>query len=64
MKSLMLTVVSVGVPADTPSGRVPKASFTLSPPSFADSGSSTAAENVNDFEVSPLSKLTLAGTPA
>ena len=56
----MLTVVSASVPSDTRSGSVPKVSFTLSSSS---STSSWAARKVNVFEVSPLLKVTLAGTP-
>ena len=58
--SVMLTVVSLGVPALTSGGRVPKPSFTLSSSS---SSVSWVALKVNVFAVSPLLKVTLAGTP-
>ena len=47
-------------PALTPSGIVPKVSFTDSPSS---STVSAVAANVKLLEVSPLLKVTLAGTP-
>ena len=58
--SVMLTVVVAGVPALTPVGSgVSKPSSTLSPSS---STVSAAALNVIVFDVSPSSKVTLAGT--
>ena len=58
--SLMETVVSLVVPAVTLEGSVPKPSFTRSSSS---SSVSSSAVKVNDFSVSPLWKVTLAGTP-
>ena len=58
--SVMLTVVSVGVPALTPAGRGPKVSFTLSPSSLA---LSWVALKVKVFAVSPDANVTLEGTP-
>ena len=59
--SAMATVVSSGAPGAHPrSASVPKASFTLSPSS---STSSAVALKVMLFSVSPLLKLTVAGTP-
>ena len=58
--SVMEIVVSAVVPALTLAGSVPNASFTLS------SSSSTVSEvavNVNVLDVSPLAKVTDAGTP-
>ena len=58
--TVMVTVVSAVVPALTPLGSgVPKASFTLSPSSSSASGN---AVKVSDFDLSPSSKVTLAGT--
>ena len=57
--SSMLTVVVAVVPALTPMGSVPKPSSTLSPSS---SSMSSVALNVIVFDVSPASKVTLAGT--
>ena len=56
--SAMLTVDVPGVPAVTRAGSVPNARATLSPSS---STVSSVAVNVNVFDVSPLSKVTLAG---
>ena len=57
----MLTVVSAGVPALTPTGRLaPNPSFTLSPSS---STASAVAVKSKVFEVSPELKVTVAGTP-
>ena len=58
--SAMLTVDVLVVPAVTRAGSVPNARSTLSPSS---STVSWTAVNVNDLDVSPLSKVTLAGTP-
>ena len=58
--SAMLTVDSDVVPAVTPSGSVPKPSFTLSPSS---STVSAVAEKVKDLDVSVAPNVTLAGTP-
>ena len=58
--SVMEMVVSLVVPSVTPVGRVPKVSFTLSPSS---STLSEVAVKVKLFSVSPLLKVTLAGTP-
>ena len=58
--SVMATVDSAVSPAVTPSGSVPKVSFTDSPSS---STSSASAPNVNSFSVSPELKVRLAGTP-
>ena len=58
--SVMVTVVSVGVPALTSGGRVPKVSRTLSPSS---STVSCVAVKENAFEVSPALNITFAGTP-
>ena len=58
--SVMVTVVVEVVPADTPVGGVPKPSATVSPSSSA---VSSVAAKVNVFDVSPLAKVTLAGTP-
>ena len=57
---LMETVASLVVPAVTFAGRLPKPSLTLSPPSAT---VSWAAVKVKDCSVSPLWKVTLAGTP-
>ena len=54
------TTVSLVVPSLTPVGRVPKVSFTDSPSS---STVSAVAAKVKVFSVSPLLKVTLAGTP-
>ena len=54
------TVASPVVPAVTPAGSVPKPSLTDSPASTA---VSCVAVKVISFSVSPLSKVTLAGTP-
>ena len=57
----MLTTASLVEPLVTPVGRLdPKVSFTLSPSS---STVSCAASTVKLFSVSPLLKVTLAGTP-
>ena len=57
----MLTVVAAGVPALTPaSGREPNPSRTLSPSSLS---VSCVALKMNDWDVSPASKVTLDGTP-
>ena len=56
----MVTVVSSVGPPVTALGRVPKSSFTDSPSSSA---LSWVAVKVKDFSVSPLSNVTLAGTP-
>ena len=57
----MVTVLSAGSPAVTPSGRVaPNVSFTFSPDSTR--LSSTAAKS-KVFSVSPDSKVTFSGTP-
>ena len=59
--SVMVTVVSSGVPALTrASGMEPNPSLTLSPSS---SIVSCVAEKVMLFSVSPLWKVTLSGTP-
>ena len=58
--SVMLTVVVEVVPAVTPLGGVPKPSATVSPSS---STVSSSALKVIAFDVSPLLKVTLAGTP-
>ena len=58
--SVMATVVSSTLPALTPIGSGPTASFTLSPSS---STSSAVALKVKVFAVSPLLKVRLAGTP-
>ena len=58
--SVMLTVDVLVVPAVTRAGNVPNPRPTLSPSS---STVSCTAVNVNDFDVSPLLKDTLAGTP-
>ena len=58
--SVIEIVVTAVVPAPTLAGSAPNASFTLS------SSSSTVSEvavNVNVFDVSPVAKLTDAGTP-
>ena len=57
--SVMLTVLMAWLPAVTPVGRVPKASRTDSPSS---SMSSPFAVKVKVFTVSPLLKVTSAGT--
>ena len=57
---MILTVASSVVPALTLSGRIPKESFTLSPPS---SKLSSTAVKVKVFSVSPAENVTLAGTP-
>ena len=57
--SVIVTVVVVVAPPLTPEGSVPNVSSTLSPSS---SRLSSVAVNVIDFPVSPLWKLTLAGT--
>ena len=56
----MLTVDVLVVPAVTRAGSVPKPNSTVSPSS---STVSSVAANVNDLDVSPLLKVTLAGTP-
>ena len=56
--SVMLTVDVLVVPAVTRAGSVPKASLTRSPSSLT---VSSVAVKVNVFDVSPLSKVTLAG---
>ena len=57
--SVMETVVSLVEPAVTPSGSMPKESFTFSPSS---STVSWVAVKVMVFSVSPLSKVTLLAT--
>ena len=57
---MILTVASFVVPADTPVGKAPKPSFTLSPSSFS---LSEAATKVISFSVSPLLNSMLPGTP-
>ena len=58
---MILTTVPAGVPWVTPEGRVgPNASWTLSPSS---SRASSVAVKVKVFEVSPDSKVMVAGTP-
>ena len=54
----MFTVVPFLAPCDTLEGRAPKVSFTLSPSS---STVSCVAVKVNDLEVCPELKVTLAG---
>ena len=56
----MEMVVSSVLPALTPSGSVPKVSFT---DSSSSSTVSAVAANVKVLEVSPLLKVTLLGTP-
>ena len=57
----MLTVVSLGEPSLTPTGRLdPNPSFTLSPSSSA---VSAVAAKSKVLDVSPASKVTLVGTP-
>ena len=58
--SVMATVASPVVPADTLPGRVPKASFTLSPSSSTES-LTLLKETV--FSILPLLKVRLAGAP-
>ena len=57
LTEMMLTVASVVIPAVTPGGRLRNPSFTDSPSS---SSVSWVAVNVNDFEISPLLKVTLS----
>ena len=57
--SVMLTNVSLTVPAETPVGSVPK---VISTSSSSSSTVSSVALRVNVFDVSPASKVTLAGT--
>ena len=58
--SVMLTVACVVVPSETAGGSVPKASSTLLPPS---STSSWVAVKVIVCDMSPVLKVTFAGTP-
>ena len=59
--SVMLTMLAAGVPPVTSAGRLaPKLSLTLSPSSLTLSAS---AVKVKVIVVSPLVKVTLAGTP-
>ena len=57
---MMETTVSEVAPSDTPVGRDPNVSFTLSSSS---SIVSSVAVKVKVFTVSPSLKVTLAGTP-
>ena len=58
--SVMVTVLVAVPPVLTPVGRTPKPNCTLSPSSFT---SSWVALKVKVLEISPESKVTLAGTP-
>ena len=58
--SVMVTVDAAIIPAVTPSGSVPKVSFTLSSSS---STSSAVALKVKLFSVSVAAKVRLSGTP-